>query len=90
LAFCDELAQGVQNAPTMMRKLAALFAALLIPGGLTALLGVWLFKRAARTPWGQRRILRARELAAPFTLLRRPGAPSVSPLAAAARPMAPL
>jgi hypothetical protein len=50
----------------MMRKLATFAAALLIPGGLTALLGVWLYEQAARTEWGQRRIVRARALAAPW------------------------
>ena len=49
-----------------MRKLAAFAAALLIPGGLTALLGLWLYEQAARTGWGQRRIVRARALAAPW------------------------
>jgi hypothetical protein len=50
----------------MMRKLATFAAALLIPGGLTALLGLWLYEQAARTQWGQRRILRARAFAAPW------------------------
>jgi hypothetical protein len=50
----------------MMRKLATFAAALLIPGGLTALLGLWLYEQAVRTEWGQRRLVRARALAAPW------------------------
>lgn len=49
-----------------MRKLATYLAALLIPGGLTALLGLWLYEQAARTEWGQRRLVRVRALAAPW------------------------
>ena len=37
----------------MMRKLATLAAALLLPGGLIALFGVWAVDAAARTGRGQ-------------------------------------
>ena len=50
----------------MLRKLATFTAALLIPGGFAALLGFWLYQQAARTEWGQRRIIRARALTAPW------------------------
>ena len=50
----------------MMRKLVTFAAALLIPGGLAALLGLWLYQQAARTEWGQRRIVAVRALAAPW------------------------
>jgi len=51
----------------MMRKLATFAAVLLVPGGLTALLGLWLFQQAARTEWGQRRIVQVRALTAPWS-----------------------
>ena len=44
----------------MLRKLATLLAAVLLPGGFIALFGVWAVEAAARTPRGQRLLAQAR------------------------------
>jgi hypothetical protein len=48
------------RAPLVTRKLIILIAALLVPGGLFALVGAFLVHRLARTARGQRFLLRAR------------------------------